>query len=46
MGCCNRSIYKLYTALHLSKIDYACEFYYSTGQQNRYKLEKSFQKNQ
>ena len=29
----------MYTALILSKIDYACEFYYSTNQQNRYKLD-------
>ena len=36
----NRScLYKLYTALILSKIDYACEFYYSTSQRNRHKLD-------
>ena len=29
----------MYTALILSKIDYACEFYYSTSHQNRYKLD-------
>ena len=34
------SLYKLYTALILSKIDYGCEFYYSTSQQNRYKLDR------
>ena len=34
------SLYKLYTALILSKIDYGCEFYYSTSKQNRYKLDR------
>ena len=38
-GANRSSLYKLYTALILSKIDYACEFYYSTNQQNRYKLD-------
>ena len=34
------SLYKLYTALILSKIDYGCEFYFSTSQENRYKLDR------
>ena len=38
-GANRSSLYKLYTALILSKIDYACEFYYSASQQNRYKLD-------
>ena len=38
-GANRSSLYKLYTALILSKIDYGCEFYYSTSQQNRYKLD-------
>ena len=38
-GANRSSLYKLYTALILSKIDYACEFYYSTSQHNRYKLD-------
>ena len=37
----NRSnLYKLYTALILSKLDYGCEFFYSTSQQNRLKLDR------
>ena len=39
-GVNRNSLYKLYTAFILSKIDYGCEFYYSTSQQNRYKLDQ------
>ena len=39
-GATRNSLYKLYTAFILSKTDYGSEFYYSTSQQNRYKLDR------
>ena len=39
-GANRSSLYKFYTAFILSKRDYGCEFYYSTSQQNRYKLDR------
>ena len=39
-GANRNSLYRLYTAFILSKIDYGSEFYYSTSQQNRYKLDR------
>ena len=38
-GANRKVLYNLYTALIRSKIDYGCEFYYSSGKRNKKKLD-------